>query len=214
MRVRFAMEEAVSEEVARQERGWKLLFLLLRMLLFRPPREGLISKGKLANRFSALSRGEWVILLESSARRDEQAAVPRRRRRQQGDDLQKRAVRAELKVALGELSSARQALEGEEVGPRTRETLRSLTDESERPPCLRDPIPLEISDNSQPIPFVLDPDKFLKNVRSAKKRGSKTCPSGVTVEHLRLILDSKRDQQLFCKLAETVAVGRDQTNCY
>ena len=82
-------------------------------------------------------------------------------------------MRAELKVALGELSSARQALEGEAVAPGTRETLRSLTDESKRPPRLRDPIPREILDHSPPVPFVLDPDKFLKNVRSGEKRGSR-----------------------------------------
>ena len=55
-----------------------------------------------------------------------------------------KAVRAEMKAALGELSSAKQALEGEEVAPRTRETLRMLTDESKRPRQLRDPIPPEI----------------------------------------------------------------------
>ena len=103
----------MSEEGPRKERGWKLLLLLPRMLLFRPPRGGLISKEKLADRFSAFSRGEWLTLLDASGQWDEQAAVARRRRKRQGDDVQKRAVRAEMKVALGELSSARQALEGE-----------------------------------------------------------------------------------------------------
>ena len=130
-----------------------------------------MSKEKLANRFSAFSRGEWFMLLESSARCDEQAVVARRRRRHQGDDLQKRAVRVELKVALGELSSARQVLEGEAVASGTRETLRSLTDESKRLSRLRDPIPREILDHSPPVPFVQDRDKFL-NVRG-EKRGSK-----------------------------------------
>ena len=39
------------EEMARQERGWKLFLLLLRMLLQRPPGGGLLSKEKLSNRF-------------------------------------------------------------------------------------------------------------------------------------------------------------------
>ena len=77
------------------------------------------------------------MLLEASAHCDEQTAIARRRRRGQGDDVQKKVARAELKVALGELSSARQALEGEEVAPGTRETLQQLTDESKRPPRLR-----------------------------------------------------------------------------
>ena len=139
-----------------------------------------------------------------SARCDEQAAVAQRRRRQQGDDLQKRAGRVELWVALGELSSARQALEWKEVAAGTRETLWSLTNESKRPPRLRDPIPREILDHSLPVPFVLDPDKFLKNVVSAR-RGAAGGFSGMTVEHFRLVLDLVRDQQFFCKLAEKVA---------
>ena len=194
----------MSEDGPRKERGWKLLLLLPRMLLFRPLRGGLISKEKLADRFSAFSRGEWLTLLDASSQCDEQAAVARRRRRRQGDDVQKRAVRAEMKVALGELSSARQALEGEEVASGTRETLRMLSDESKRPRQLRDPIPPEIMGHIPQVPFVLDPDTFLKNVRSAK-RGAAGGPSGMTVEHLRPILNSVRDQQLFFKLAENVA---------
>ena len=40
-------------------------------------------------------------------------------------------------VHLGELSSARQALEGAEVAPRSEETLSMLSDPSKRPPTLR-----------------------------------------------------------------------------
>ena len=108
--LRLALEEAVSEELIRQERGWKLMLLLPRMLLHRPPRGGLIAKDKLHERFPSFARGEWLALLEASGRCDEEAAIARRRRRHQGDDVQKTAARAELKVALGELSSARQAL--------------------------------------------------------------------------------------------------------
>ena len=121
--------------------------------------------------------------------------------------MQKRAARAELKVALGELSSARQALEGEEIAPGTRATLQQLTDESKRPPRLMDPVPPEIMSHTPRVPFALDSDKFLKNVRSAK-RGAAAGPSGMTVEHLRPLLDSVTDQQWLCKLAEQVAQGR------
>ena len=138
--LRLALEEAVSEEVIRQERCWKLMLLLPRMLLHRPPRGGLIAKDKLHQRFQSFVRGEWLMLLEASGRCDEEAAIARRRRRHRGDDVQKRAARAELKVALGELSSARQALEREEIAPGTRATLQQLTDESKRLPRLMDPV--------------------------------------------------------------------------
>ena len=77
------------------------------------------------------------MLLEASGRCDEEAAIARRRRRHRGDDVQKRAAQ------VGELSSARQALEGEEIAPGTRATLQQLTDESKRPPRLMDPVPPE-----------------------------------------------------------------------
>ena len=59
------------------------------------------------------------------------------------------------------------------------------------------------------VPFALDSDKVLKNMRSAK-RGAAAGPSGMTVEHLRPLLDSVTDQWL-CKLAEQVAQGRITT---
>ena len=57
------------EEVIRQERGWKLMLLLPRMLLHRPPGGGLIAKDKLHQRFQSFVRG------------DDEAAIARRRRR-------------------------------------------------------------------------------------------------------------------------------------
>ena len=83
--LRLALEEEVSEDVTRQERGWKLLLFLPRILLFWLPRGGTISKDKLHDRFRSFARGEWLMLLEASAHCDEQAA--RRRRRGQGDDV-------------------------------------------------------------------------------------------------------------------------------
>ena len=80
--LRLAMEDAVSEEVSRQERGWKLLFLLPRMLLFRPPREEVSCRRKSWQTGSARSReanGSCCWSLVPVA--DEQAAVARRRRR-------------------------------------------------------------------------------------------------------------------------------------
>ena len=61
--LRLALEEVVSEEFIHQERGWKLMQLLPRMLLHRPPWGGLIAKDKLHQRFQSFVRGEWLMLL-------------------------------------------------------------------------------------------------------------------------------------------------------
>ena len=68
------------------------------------------------------------------------------------------AARAEMKVA--ELSSARQALEGEEVALGTRDTLLKLKDETKRPSLPRDPLPPEILNYSPRVPFPLIPENF------------------------------------------------------
>ena len=92
--------------------------------------------------------------MEASSKCDDDAAARRRKRRQQeGDDLERRVARAEMMVALGELSSARQALEGEEVAPGTRDTLQKSKDETKRPPLPRDPLPPEILNFSPRVPF-------------------------------------------------------------
>ena len=79
--LKLALEEAtwensVQDEV-RQERGWKLLELLPRMLLHQAPGGGLIAKKTLEARFQAFTRGEWVQLLRASSQCDEKAAVSR-----------------------------------------------------------------------------------------------------------------------------------------
>ena len=68
--MRVALHEIVSgterHDEAAQCRGWKLFMFLPRLLLFRPPRDGNISKQQLLERFSAFSRGEWDQLLMQS----------------------------------------------------------------------------------------------------------------------------------------------------
>ena len=131
---------------------WKLF------ILYRQPRGGLIpKKEKLVQRFEAFGRGEWATLIEASRRCDVEAAVSRRRRRRRGfDELERRAARAEMLVGLGELSSARQALEGADLAPGTENTKRLLTDRNKRPPELLDSIPTEVANNVPPVPVALD----------------------------------------------------------
>ena len=121
--MKLALEEATwgnhRMDAVRQERGWKLFMLLPRMLLHRLPGGGLISKEKLVGRFQMFAGGEWIPLLRASATCDEQAARARHRKcHRDGDDVERRIMRAGRLVELGELSSARQALEGAAVDSR------------------------------------------------------------------------------------------------
>ena len=63
------------QDLARQERGWKLFLLLPRLLLHRRPRGGVISRDKLQLRFAKFPRGEWLELLQESEECDERAAT-------------------------------------------------------------------------------------------------------------------------------------------
>ena len=150
--MRVALEEIVagyrSHNMTRQERGWKLFLLLPRMLLHRGPRGGGIPRPKLLERFEMFVRGQWDNLLEASRVCGDKAAVARRRRTRRGDDINRRVDRAEALVHLGELSSARQALEGAELAPGSQQTLDILRDQSKRPRETRVPIHPELLHHS------------------------------------------------------------------
>ena len=76
----------------RQERGWKLLMLLPRLLLHRPARGGLIAKDTLSRRFEDFVHGRWSHLIDDGRRCAEQSskAATRKRRRGQQDDVERR----------------------------------------------------------------------------------------------------------------------------
>ena len=134
MLLRSLLRKRSAQEQARQNRGWKLLVLLPRMLLHHGPRGGLVPKSKLVERFQLFSRGEWHILLEASAECDQQAAITRcRSRKRVRDDDECRAAKAAMLVSIGELSSARQALEGAQLASGDQETLNSLRNPTRRP---------------------------------------------------------------------------------
>ena len=151
---RVAMRVALNEidegrsltSVMRISRGWGLFLILPRLLLHRPRRGGKILKVQLQRRVEAFSCGEWASLLaqgqESASRGDQ--IFSRRRRRHARDDLETRAARAEALVQMGELSAARQALEGAAVAPGDDATRSALQNPAKRPPVLRDPIPADI----------------------------------------------------------------------
>ena len=109
-----------------------------------------------------------------------------------------RAARALSRVQLGELSAARQASEGGvALALGTLATLTALTDPQKRPP--------------QPSEqFQLDTDEFLVCLRKSR-RGVAAGPSGMTLDHLFLLLESEADSQLF---AQVVVVCRQCPRTY
>ena len=113
---RAALEEVTAVRLVRDERrhtrAWKLFLLLPRLLLFRPPRGGLIPRKRLEERCALCARGDWTVFLAASECSVEAGAVASARRRRRGENGDvKRANRALQLVRMGELSAARQALE-------------------------------------------------------------------------------------------------------
>ena len=70
---------------------------------------------------------------------------------------------------MGEMSSARQVLEGAELAPGSRHTLNTLQDQSRRPRDARVPIPPPLANLRPRVPFALDGDMLARNLRSAKR---------------------------------------------
>ena len=204
--MKLVLEEVLaSDQEVRQERGWKVLMMLSRMLLHRPPGGGHISRNKLSSRFEAFSRGEWFNLIEASIACDERAAQSRRRGlRRSEDNIEQRAFRAETFVEVGELSHARQVLEGADLAPGNQTTLDALRDEIRRPANPREPMPAELTNFVPPRAFELDESKFSRNLRSSR-RGAAAGPSGMTMEHLRPLLGDARSLHSFFLVAEQLA---------
>ena len=138
-----AMQKALDEimegrhrrNVVKEERGWKLFFLIPRLLLFKPARGGGVSRNQLEDRLRRFASGEWLSLLTES-RKDSEAATDAsvRKRRRGAPTDESRAVRAKQLVSLDEFSAARRALEGSVLAPGTLATLAKLTNPVRRPP--------------------------------------------------------------------------------
>ena len=134
---------------------------------------------------------------------EEASTACRRRRRREVDVEEKRAAKALALVQVGELSSARQALEGADLAPGSDATLQELRNPVRRPNVAREPIPEDLR-NLVPPEFELDEELFLRTLRSSK-RGSAGGPSGMTNEHLRPLLDSTHDAHLLFLAGEQLA---------
>ena len=211
---RQAMHVALDEicvgldrsDTVRQERGWKLLMLLPRMLLQRPARGGLIAKDKLSRRFEDFVHGRWSHLIDDGRICAEQSSkdATRKRRRVQHDDVERRAARAEALVQMGELSAGRQALEGEALALSNECTLHQL----QRGPAVpRHQMPEDLERFWAGRRFELDEKQFSKNLRSFR-RGAAVGPSGMTAEHLRPLLNAPRILHLLFRASESLAAAQ------
>ena len=107
-------------------------------------------------------------------------------------------------MQVGELSHARQVLEGADLAPGNQTTLDALRDEIRRPANPREPMPAELTNFVPPRVFELDESKFNRNLRSSR-RGAAAGPSGMTMEHLRPLLDDARSLHSFFLVAEQFA---------
>ena len=212
MAIRVSMQAIISGVEAQSdvqtERGWKLFFLLPRMLLYRPGRGGLVPRRQLEVRIRQFQEGEWLDLLNESARRAMRAHLlsVRGRRRNTSDEAM-RAARAMSLVQVGELSAARQALEGAALAPGNLATLRTLTDPARRPPLARERLSPELARTEPSEPFQLNIDQFLLSLRKAR-RGAAPGPSGMTSDHLFPVLESEVDSGLFGQVGSLLAVGK------
>ena len=79
-------------------------------------------------------------------------------------------------MGLGELSAARQALESSVLAPGNLITLNALKDPDRRPELPRDDLPDALRNFRPPEVLDLDQDKFVGNLRSARK-GAAAGPS-------------------------------------
>ena len=200
------LEEAKAgrreEDGQKRERAWKLFLLLPRMLLHRRPGECFVSKDELLGRFDKFRAGNWLGLLEEA----KVAAQPGRPRRKctQLQSNDRRAERAEVLVGLGEVPSARQALEAAELAPGTEATRATLMNEERRPRTSRDPLTDGVQSFQPRRSFRLEKKLFSRNLGSAKK-GAAAGPSGTTSEHFKVLLEDDKRVDLLRSLGEELA---------
>ena len=165
-----------------RSKAWKLFLLLPRMLLHRPEGVLLVPKDKFDDRFKRFNGGKWLELL------DECTLIATRPMRTE-NDMERRAARAEALVVLGELSSARQALEAAELAPGNTFTLEYLQNTERRPDKLCSLMPASILDFSPSSALDLDKQRFIKNLRGSRK-GASGGLTGMIAELLKVCLNS------------------------
>ena len=178
----------LARDVLRQSRAWKAFLWLPRLLLHKPPRGGLIQKKRLEERLELFARGNWLSLLRASEQCAEAGSRIAARRGRPETTLDKL-------VQMGELSSGRQALEGAELAPGTLATLAP-----------REPLPPQLVNHRPQVEFVLSSEGLCNNLRTSR-RGAAAGPSGMTAEHLRVLLHCPVATVAFSEVATALARG-------
>ena len=208
MALRVACQEIIEGIVRSCLAGSSFWFCRGRMMLFRPSRGGTVSRKKLESRVRQFQEGNWISLLrESVSCADVAHSSAVRRRRGSSDEEAVRATRALSLVQMGELSAARQALEGASLAPGNLSTLGMLTDPTRNPLVARSSLSPEVL-NAQPSePFILDRVEFLTCLRKSR-RGAAAGPSGMTSDHLFPLLENEGDSERLAEVASLLAVGR------
>ena len=154
------------------------------------------------------AQGQWGSLIRDSVDACEIASRNRARRtRRPVNDVAKRAERAKTLVMMGEVSAGRQALEGAALAPGNMTTLNQLNNPDRRPvQPIRELPPREFKEFEPVVPFKLNEHRFAQNVRSAR-RGAAPGPSGMTNDHLRILLSNPSHFQWLFRAAEQLARG-------
>ena len=86
-------------------------------------------------------------------------------------------------------------------------TLRALTDLDRRPPVPREEMSRAVAEVQPAELFQLASEEFLICVRKAR-RGAAAGPSGMTSDHLFLVLESEVVSDLLTQVASLLAVGQ------
>ena len=208
---RSAMRTALAEidegrshhAILRASCGWKLLLLLPRLLLHRSFRGGKIPKAQLQRQMEAFSRGEWASASErESSARGVQASA-RRQRRPVRDDVESRAAQAAGIGAHGRVIRSSPGARRCSFGTGNRRDAGHAAEPVEASSLVAGS-DQEILDVEPGSPFVLDPELFAWNIRSAR-RGAAAGPSGMAADHVRVILESAPDTSSFSRAAQDLA---------
>ena len=202
-----------------QERAYKLHLLVSRMLLARTEEHGHEGRAIFQDRVRKLYRGDWLSLLREAqrprvARAEDLPGQPQQAAQSSDAHAAMRTAYEEeewlfasviQQVRRGELSRAAKKLVASPLAPGPQETLNKLADPRRRPTRLFRPLREEDLQYAPPD-LMLRKQKFLENVRSAK-RGSAPGRCGTRHEHYRVLLEDIRATDNLYFLAQKLAVG-------
>ena len=102
--------------------------------------------------------------------------------------------------------SAWLALEGDTIALGNRQTLNALQDPERRPLVPREALPASIHQHIPQVEIDLEQDRFSANLRSAR-RGAARGPSGMTADHIKVVLESERDCISLWRMCQEFARG-------